>query len=377
MEPLNQGIFGAKRMSVEMHRAPSFSALFAEKGGKLHLPDQQRMSVEMRLRRVSTNLMVTFALAFVLTPWTSRATSCTSEPQLGSLDRDALSAIITKVANAVIAQDDSTLQAVLLPQEASQWEGMRGAVEQAAPLVKGGQFQLRNLYVLDASDQTASQDTQFFCSNASGSLTVTISMSALPPGRYAVALADALGSPEAGQIGVVLAWDGAATAWKLAGLTVRPGVFDGHDGVWYWVRGRSLAKADPWSAWFSYDAARYLLLPVDFLSSPNLEKLRQEQALIMPSPQSAFPLSLPDGDRTWTIEAVGLDPSLREADLGVVYQSTGVTDPAALRTEATAVLSAFLKAQPGIRANFHGLWAYAEKDGKRTAIIELPMAKIP
>ena len=94
-------------------------------------------------------------------------------------------------------------------------------------------------------------------------------------------------------MGVVLAWDGAATAWKLAGLTVRPGVFDGHDGVWYWVRGRALAKADPWSAWYSYDAARYLLLPVDFLSSPNLEKLRQEQALITPSPQSAFPLSLP------------------------------------------------------------------------------------
>jgi hypothetical protein len=192
-----------------------------------------------------------------------------------------------------------------------------------------------------------------------------------------VALADAAGAPSAGQVGVILAWDSAAVAWKLAGLTIRPGVFDGHDGVWYWVRGRSLAKADPWSAWYSYDAARYLLLPVDFLSSPNFEKLRQEQALIMPSPQSAFPLSLPDGDRTWKIEAVGFDPTLHEPDLGVVYQSTGVTDPAALRTEATAVLSAFLKTQPGIRANFHGLWAYAEKDGKRSPVMELPMDKIP
>jgi len=326
----------------------------------------------MRLR-----WMVLMALALLWTPWTSRAASCTPEPQLGSLDRDALSAIVTRVAKAVIEQDYSTLQAVLLPQEASQWEGIRAAVEQAAPLLKGGKFQLRNLYLLDASEQTAPQDTQFFCSNTSGSLTVTISMSALPPGRYAVVLADAAGAPLAGQIGLVLAWDGAAVAWKLAGLTVRPGVFEGHDGVWYWVRGRALAKADPWSAWYSYDAAHYLLLPVDFLSSPNLEKLRQEQGLIMPSPQSAFPLSLPDGDRTWKIEAVGFDPTLREADLGVVYESTGVTDPAALRTEATAVLSAFLKVQPGIRANFHGLWAYAEKDGKRTAIIELPMGKIP
>jgi hypothetical protein len=284
---------------------------------------------------------------------------------------------MTKVANAVIAQDYSTLQAVLLPQEAAQWQGIRGAVEQAAPLVKSGQFQLRNLYLLDASDQTTPQDTQFFCSNQSGSLTVTITMNQLPPGRYAVALADAQGSALAGQMGVVVAWDSAAKEWKLAGLTVRPGVFDGHDGVWYWVRGRALAKADPWSAWYSYDAARFLLLPVDFLSSPNLDKLHQEQTLIMPSPQTAFPLSLPDGDRTWKIEAVALDPSLREPDLGVVYQSTGVTDPAAQRTEAIAVLSAFLKTQPGVRANFHGLWAYAEKDGKRTAVMELPMAQIP
>ncbi|HKN22085.1 MAG TPA: hypothetical protein VJX73_11740 [Terracidiphilus sp.] len=330
------------------------------------------MKFGMRLRWT-----ILMALALLLTPWAGWAASCTSEPQLGSLDRDALSAIVTKLANAVTAQDESTLQAALLPQEAAQWDGIRATVEQAAPLLKGGQFQLRDLYVLDASEQTAPMDTQFFCSNASGSLTVTVNMNDLPPGRYAVVLADAAGAPLAGQIGLILAWDGAAVAWKLAGLTIRPGVFEGHDGVWYWVRGRSLAKADPWSAWYSYDAARYLLLPVDFLSSPNLEKLRQEQALIMPSPQNAFPLSLPDGDRTWKIEAVGFDPTLREADLGVVYQSTGVTDPAALRTEATAVLSAFLKTQPGIRANFHGLWAYAEKDGKRSPVMELPMGQIP
>lgn len=296
---------------------------------------------------------------------------------MGSLDRDALATFEGRLASAVMGQDFATLQADLLPEEASEWGGIRATVQQAVPLVKGGQFQLRNVYLLDASNQTAPADTQFFCSNSSGSLTVTITMSALPPGRYAVILADAVGAPLAGQMGLVLAWDAAAAEWKLAGLTIRPGTFDGHDGVWYWVRGRGLAKVDPWSAWFSYDAARFLLLPVEFLTSPNLEKLRQEQSLIAPPPQSAFPLSLPDGDRTWKIEMVVLDPSLHEPDLAVVYQSTGITDPAALRTEATAVMSAFLKAQPSIRANFHGLWAYAEKDGKRTPVMELPMAQIP
>ena len=48
------------------------------------------------------------------------------------------------------------------------------------------------------------------------------------------------------------------------------------------------------------------------------------------------------------IDAVGLDASLHEPDLGVAYESIGVTDPAALRTEATAVMSAFRE------THFHG-----------------------
>jgi hypothetical protein len=320
---------------------------------------------------------LTLTVTLLFTPLNCLAASCASQAELGSLDRDALAAIAGKLANAVSVQDYSTLQALLLPEEANQWQGIRSAVEQAVPLIKGGQFQLRNVYLLDASNQTAPADTQFFCSNATGSLTVSITMNALPPGRYAVILADAPSSPQAAQMGLIVAWDPTATAWKLAGLSIRPGAFDGHDGVWYWSRARSLAKPDPWSAWFSYEAARYLLLPVDFLSSPNLDKLHQEQALIAPSPQSALPLSLAQGDRTWKVEAVGFDPSLHQPDLGVVYQSSGVTDSAALRTEATSVMSAFLKAEPGLRANFHGLWAYAEKDGKRTAIMELPMNQIP
>jgi hypothetical protein len=70
-------------------------------------------------------------------------------------------------------------------------------------------------------------------------------------------------------------------------------------------------------------------------------------------------------------------PALHQPDLAVAYESTGVTDPAAVRTEATAVLSALLKAQPGLRQSFHGLWAVAMQDGKRTPEIELPMNQIP
>jgi hypothetical protein len=318
--------------------------------------------------------------ALLAMPSASLAANCTTQAELLPQDRNVLAATAGRLSGAVLEQDYAALQAALLPSEAREWEGIRGAVEQAAPLVKGGQIQLRSLYLLDAASLAAPADTQFFCSNASGSLTVTITMRALPPGRYAVALADAAGAPLGGQLGLILAWDGRGPApgWKLGGLFVRQGIIDGHDGVWYWTRARELAKEGlPWSAWYCYETARSLLTPVDFLSSPNLEKLGTEQAQIKNSPLDAFPYSLPDGQRTWKIDAVRLDTTLRQADLGVTYESTGVTDPAAMRTEAVAVLSALLKAQPGLRENFHGLWAYAVKNGKPTPVIELPMAQIP
>jgi hypothetical protein len=327
------------------------------------------MSAKMRL------FWKVWAATILLVPAASQAATCTPQAELSAEERSALSAVGGRLAQAVVQQDESTLQAALLPAETAEWSGIQSAAEQAAPLVKSGQIQLRNLYLLDAASQTAVADTQFFCSNASGTLTVTITMHALPPGRYAVLLADALGSPLGGQLGIILAWDG--TAWRLAGLSAHQGIFDGHDGVWYWSRARGLANVDPWSAWYLYDAARYLLLPLDILSSPNLEKLQQEQGQILNSPQTAFPYTLAAGDRTWKIDAVLLDSSLHFADLALAYESAGVTDPAAQRTEAIAVFSAFLKAQPGIRQNFHGLWAYAVKDGKRTPVMELPMGQIP
>jgi hypothetical protein len=312
-------------------------------------------------------------------PAASFAVSCTTQAALQPQDRNALAAISQRLTVAILQQDYSTLQAQLLPAIASQWDGIHGEVELGAPLVKGGQGQIQAIYLLDASAQTETTDDQFFCSNASGSLTVTVNMHALPPGKYAVVLAEAAGAPLGGQIGLIVVWDptGSTPSWKLGGVSVRQGIIDGHDGVWYWSRARTLATTGgPWSAWYSFDLARYLLLPVDFLSSPNMDKLNREQTQLKDVP-GPFPLSLDDGPRNWKIDAVRIDTTLRQSDLSVTYESLGISDPAASRTEAIAVLTAFLKAHPELRENFHGLWAVASKDGKLTPVMELPMAQIP
>lgn len=307
----------------------------------------------------------------------ARAVSCTTQAQLTPADRQALAEAGSRLTVTILQQNMTALEASLLPSIGNQWEGIREVVEASEPLMKGGQPQIRSLYLLDATMQTGTADAQFFCTNTSGSTTVTINLRALPPGRYALVLADAAGAQLAGQMGFILAWD--QGAWKLGGVTIRQGMLEGHDGVWWWTRARELARqGQNWPAWFSYEAARSLLVPVDFLSSPNLEKLGNEQTAIKPSPAEAFPYTVTDGPRSFKINAVRLDPSLRQADLGVSYDANpAVTDTAAQRTEATAVLSALLKAQPGLRQSFHGLWAYASKDGKLTPVIELPMAQIP
>ncbi len=330
------------------------------------------------MRLCSKNIAVPAVLLVLLSaPAASRAASCTMQAEFSPQDRATLATDGGLLAQAVAQQDYAALKAALLPAVAQDWDGIHEAAEAGAALMKGGKIQLQNAFLLDATSLTAPADTQFFCSNADGSLTVTLTMRALPPGRYAVMLAEAAGAPYDGQLGFILVWDGPATGWKLGGLTARPGILDSQDGTAWWKQARELAKeGQSWSAWYAYETARMLLLPVDFLSSPNLDKLGTEQASINNSPQDAFPLTLQDGARTWKIDAVRVDPSLLHADLGVVYESTGVTDPAALRTEAIAVLSTFLKAQPGLKENFHGLWAYAVKDGKRTPVLELPMAQI-
>jgi hypothetical protein len=330
--------------------------------------------------RLPVRLVVRLAActALLLAPALSHAVSCTSQAELSISDRTALSAAGESLSTAVMNLNYPALQAALLPTEASEWNAIRSAVEESAPLIKGGQIQLEDAYLLDATSLTAPEDTQFFCSNAGGSLTVTITMHALPPGKYAVILGEAAGAPLDGQVGLILAWDPDASAgWKLAGFSVHQGKFDGHDGVWFWARARALSGSDPWSAWYLYDLARYMLLPVDFISSPNLQKLDTEQSEIKNSPKDVFPYSLPDGPRTWKIDSIAVDTILRQADLAVTYESTGVSTPAAQHTEAVAVLSALLKAQPGLRESFHGLWAIAQYNGKRTPIIELPTAQIP
>jgi hypothetical protein len=311
------------------------------------------------------------------------AVNCTTESVLKQTDRDALLATANGIVSNITGQNYDRLQTTLLPTVSSAWDGIRSVAQAALPLTKGGSIYWSDGYLLDATDLKAPTDTQFFCTTADSQITITVSLHDLPPGRFALLIGDYEGTPLRGQLALILGTDPTAgNQWKLGGLFVREGAFDGHDGVWYWSHARALAeKKQTWSAWFTYDAARWLLVPVDFLSSPNLEKLNKEQLDLGTNPANSLPFTVngtgPDAGKNWQITALRLDPSLHTDDLALVYIGSGLTEPTAQRAEAIAVMSAFLRLHPELRDNFHGLWAYAEHDGRRTYAIELAMADIP
>lgn len=308
------------------------------------------------------------------------AVSCTAQAEMPPADREALLAAASPLANAVATQNFDLLQSSLLPAVVADWDSIRAGAQASAPMLKGGQLHWRNAYFLVATDLKAPADTQFFCTTPDSSITVTINLRSLPPGQYALLLGDFPGSPQAAQIALILGFD---SRWKLGGLFVREGDLSGHDGVWYWTQAREEAKASqPWAAWFAYDTARMLLVPVDFLSSPNLEKLNREQSQLKTNPIDSLPLTVPGTDsegaaKKWKVTALRVDLTLHEADLGLSYEGTGQSDPRAQRAEAIAVMSGLLKLHPELRNSFHGLWAYSETSGKQTYAIEQAMHDIP
>lgn len=336
-----------------------------------------------RVRMTCTRRSALLGIALAVAVFPAGAVNCTTQSSLQPGDRQALLTAGNSIADAIASQNLDSLQADLLPAVIGEWDSIRSATQGAAPLFKGGKVYWGDGYLLDATDLKAPADTQFFCANADSAVTMTISLRSLPAGRYALLIGDYEGAPLAGQLALILGTDTTAGGkWKLGGVFAREGSLEGHDGVWYWRHARELAtrKAE-WSAWFSYDAARWLLLPVDFLSSPHLEKLNKEQSQLSADPLNSLPLTVTgsgsDSGKSWKITALTLDTALHTPDIAVVYEGTGLTDPMAARAEAVAVMSAFLKLHPELRENFHGLWAYSEKDGRRSYAVEQAMHDIP
>ena len=302
--------------------------------------------------------------------------TCVSQGQMTAAQRSELEQASRNLGLLIQRGDVAAVKASTLPKVASQFDGIASGIQGASPLMQGSTLTIEQLFLLDASDLKQDQDTQFFCGVGGTGSEVTLSFRQLPPGRFALALLHATGVAHPQQMALVLAND---AGWKLAGFYARPMEYLGHDGVWYWVKAREFVKKKQnWNAYFYYQTAQYLLTPVDFLSSSNLEKLQTEQSGVAPAGLPGVqPMMVTANGQSWPITSLRTDASLGGLDLVIHYRETTALDPVGSRQKATNLMKAMLAEHPELREGFHGLWVYSDLPEQRSFAVELPMNQIP
>ncbi|HEY0797108.1 MAG TPA: hypothetical protein VGD64_15150 [Acidisarcina sp.] len=341
-------------------------------------------------------LFIAAGLVCAITPPLAVAVTCTSQSELSAAERASLTAAARHFGSLIDAGNASAVKMETIPAVAEQFSGISAQIATLAPITSAATLTVVGLYDLDATDLTSAQDqTQFFCGGAN-SPEVVFSIPQIPPGHYAVAMLHATAVAKPQQMTFVLAQApqagiapasaaGAATntgptgPWMLAGLYVRPMTAAGHDGLWYWNKARAYAQSKQnWNAYFYLQTAESLLVPVDFVGSPNLDKLIKEQNAVAPEAlPGEKPMNLSANGHSYSITAMHTDGSLGALDLVIAYQAADNSDPVATRTRNVEVMHAMLTQHPELREGFHGLWVYSNVANQRTFANELPMAQIP
>ncbi len=312
----------------------------------------------------------------------ARAVSCTVGAALSGEQRSQLFEAAHALGGDVLRGDAAALKAATIPSVASSFDGIASTVGTVAPSLAGATLTVTNLYALNASDLKSSEDdVQFFCSVPGASLLVTVTLSQLPKGLFALVILHATGVKAPQQFAMILQDVGTQQTprWQLAGFFARPLTMDGHDSTWFWQQGRELkAKGQPWSAFFYEQAADYLARPADLYTSNNLGKLSRETAAVEPE---GLPgnnaMVLPVGDQTFAVTGLRADSTLGPLDLRVDTRVTSIADPVTSRKDALTLMAALLKQHPELRANFHGLWVYESTPAGQTFAVEQPMTALP
>jgi len=310
----------------------------------------------------------------------ANAATCSTQSQMSPAQRTVLTGEGHTIAAIVQSGDVQALRAKILPAIASDFDGIAASVKSLKPQVQTATLTVDSLYLLDASkDAPGAERTQFFC----GSPIVVLTFNGLPPGTYALVILHATGVQQPQQISLILA-SAPGNQWQLAGFYAKPMVHADHDGLWYWVTARKYAQMkDDWTAWLYYHIAQGLLSPVDFLSSPNLQKLQQETERAHPKdfPAEKTQVSLNAQGSSYSLSAIDTTTQFGALDLDVHYipnptQAAQLRTPTEARRQVTEVMTALLAQHPGLRQAFHGMWVHADQGDSSLFALELPMDQI-
>ena len=151
-------------------------------------------------------------------------------------------------------------------------------------------------------------------------------------------------------------------AWKLAGYYPRLDAIGGHDGQWYLTQARQYkTKGQTLNAWFYYLTAWDLTAPVNFMSTPQLDKIAEEMQSSRPSslPSASAPVSLSANGKVFKMTDLTAVPVDNNLDLRVIYENANAGDSGQAFQDNMAVIKAIVTKYPELRESFNSVIARA------------------
>jgi hypothetical protein len=331
-----------------------------------------------------TSSFICAFLCVVLTvlPWlllspTASAQICFNGTDLDDPTKKAIEGAAHRYFDMSVHGDVAGLRANAIPAIAGDFGGIEQAAVTNKEFLVGGQPEITGTYLLEASQAKAPLPrADFYCGIYNSPNRIGFFIPNLPPGRYAIVFQKVAG-PNPITLTVIL--QEMAGAWKLAGYYPRLESIGGHDGPWYLAKAREFkAKGQSHNGWFYYLTAWDLMAPVDFMSTPQLDKIADEMQAARPGdiPSSAAPLSLTANGRTFKVTEMAAVPIDDNLDLRVRYETPDAANPGLAFQDNMAVIKALLTKYPELRDAFYAVVARAVDDNGHEYGSVLPMKDI-
>lgn len=310
-------------------------------------------------------LRVFLLLCLALPP--AVAQTCESSTEMEEATRSVMERTARQFFDYASKGDVFDLKQSAIASLSSSFGNIEAVVIDQKSTYTGAQATVRASYLLDASGAAPIARAEFLCGVWGTPSWAIFVINNLPPGRYGLVIQDV--STPKGKYALTMILKQEGGAWKLAGYYSKPQEIGGHDGQWFLNKAREYkAKGTSHNAWFYYLTAWDLMAPVDFISTPRLDKISDEMQSVRPSdlPTSDHPLTLAvSGGRTYQLIQMSALPVDNDLDLLVKYRMPDVSDTQKTFGDNMAVIRAIVGRYPEFREAFAGVVARATEPSGR------------
>jgi hypothetical protein len=299
-------------------------------------------------------------LAVMITAPAVTAQSCASGADLDVPTKNAVEAAARQYLDMSKRGDVAGLKANSIPAVAGDFGSIEQAVVTNKPYFSQGPATVSGTYLLDASQAKGPLPrADFYCGIYNSPERLVFSISNLPAGRYALVMQKIAGKDPITLTVVLQDLNG---SWKLAGYYPRLDAIGGQDGQWYLTKAREFkSKGQLHNAWFYYLTAWDLLAPVNFMSTPQLDKVAEEMQSARPSdlPGNGNPLNLAANGKTFKVTEMVAVPVENNLDLRLRYETADASNTGLAFQDNLAVTKAIVTKYPEVRDAFSAVIALA------------------